>query len=168
MQPAPGERRAATRGARRRRAGLPLGAALSACPRGLLPARRLPAAGPCTPRTTARVGYSGGYGKCLDNTPYKDYIADSPAANKLPGEAFTEDRQCELVFGRGSKICSYMVRLRHLRSESAAPTRHDTCETRSSFGKDAKKIRAFVQQKMHRNRSTEGVGPVITYSLWCP
>lgn len=52
---------------------------------------------------------SGGYGKCLDNAPYKDYIADSPAANKLPGEAFTEDRQCELVFGRGSKICSYMV-----------------------------------------------------------
>lgn len=59
---------------------------------------------------TIRLGCSGGYGKCLDNTPYKDYIADSPAANKLPGEAFTEDRQCELVFGRGSKICSYMVR----------------------------------------------------------
>ena len=31
------------------------------------------------------------------------------AAKKLPGENFDENKQCELVFGTGSKICPYMV-----------------------------------------------------------
>lgn len=34
---------------------------------------------------------------------------DQPKRVQLPGESYSENKQCELVFGLGSKICPYMV-----------------------------------------------------------
>lgn len=45
---------------------------------------------------------------CLLDRPDTNQLGDV-STRKQPGEDFTEDRQCELVYGRGSKICSYMV-----------------------------------------------------------
>ncbi len=59
------------------------------------------------------------YGHCLENAPARNYL-DPHSLNggesgggivpEYPGESFDENRQCEFVFGKGSKICSYMVR----------------------------------------------------------
>ncbi|XP_075230362.1 ADAM metallopeptidase with thrombospondin type 1 motif A isoform X2 [Lycorma delicatula] len=48
-----------------------------------------------------------GYAECLLDEPIKDFLGRN-STPRLPGENFTEDRQCELVYGIGSKICSYM------------------------------------------------------------
>uniref|UniRef100_A0A182Q5U7 Peptidase M12B domain-containing protein n=1 Tax=Anopheles farauti TaxID=69004 RepID=A0A182Q5U7_9DIPT len=45
---------------------------------------------------------------CMLNQPAKDLIAPNEMDTKLAGEKFTNNEQCELVFGDGSKICSYM------------------------------------------------------------
>ncbi|KAI9551632.1 hypothetical protein GHT06_021967 [Daphnia sinensis] len=50
----------------------------------------------------------GGYGECLLDRPAMDLLDAHRAAKKLPGENFDENKQCELVFGHGSKICPYM------------------------------------------------------------
>ncbi|XP_046444849.1 A disintegrin and metalloproteinase with thrombospondin motifs 9-like isoform X3 [Daphnia pulex] len=50
----------------------------------------------------------GGYGECLLDKPSTDLLDAHRAAKKLPGENFDENKQCELVFGHGSKICPYM------------------------------------------------------------
>ena len=34
-------------------------------------------------------------------------LRDDPS--RLPGEDYTVNKQCELVFGNGSRICSHMV-----------------------------------------------------------
>jgi|688.fasta_scaffold1976670_1 thrombospondin motif-containing protein 9 len=54
---------------------------------------------------------SGGYGECLLDKPSTDLLDAHRAAKKLPGENFDENKQCELVFGHGSKICPYMVNI---------------------------------------------------------
>jgi hypothetical protein len=41
--------------------------------------------------------------------PKLDLIGPSSANTMLAGEKFTDNQQCEFVFGSGSKICSYMV-----------------------------------------------------------
>jgi len=41
--------------------------------------------------------------------PEHDMIEPTSVDTILAGEKFTKDQQCELVFGPGSKICSYMV-----------------------------------------------------------
>lgn len=56
--------------------------------------------------------YRAGNGKCLQDDASKDYLEiENQITNDkyLPGENYTEDRQCELIYGSGSKICSYMV-----------------------------------------------------------
>ena len=55
--------------------------------------------------------WSGGYGECLLDKPSTDLLDAHRAAKKLPGENFDENKQCELVFGHGSKICPYMVNI---------------------------------------------------------
>lgn len=45
---------------------------------------------------------------CLLDKPTKDLIEKSTANTRLAGEKFTDNQQCELVFGPGSRICSYM------------------------------------------------------------
>jgi hypothetical protein len=53
---------------------------------------------------------SAGSGRCLLDAPPQDLITkEQERSQSLPGESFTEDRQCQLVFGETSKICSYMV-----------------------------------------------------------
>ena len=54
---------------------------------------------------------SAGYGACLLDRPSKDLLDAHRAAKRLPGENFDETKQCEFVFGNGSKICPYMVTL---------------------------------------------------------
>ena len=53
---------------------------------------------------------SANYGHCLQNKPTHNLLdEDKDDVAKLPGEYFDENKQCEFVFGHGSKICSYMV-----------------------------------------------------------
>lgn len=66
---------------------------------------------------------SAGHGSCLEDTPGLNLLIegelDNPDSNNLvdnstspqqPGEIFSDHKQCELVFGPSSKVCTYMVR----------------------------------------------------------
>ena len=52
---------------------------------------------------------SGGYGECLLDRPTIDLLEAHRNSKRLPGENFDENKQCEFVFGNGSRICPYMV-----------------------------------------------------------
>lgn len=41
--------------------------------------------------------------------PRHDMIETSTSSQQLAGEIFSADKQCELVFGPGTTVCSYMV-----------------------------------------------------------
>ena len=45
----------------------------------------------------------------MENKPRRNYLDRFQSASQFPGQHFDENRQCEFVFGNGSKICSYMV-----------------------------------------------------------
>jgi hypothetical protein len=63
------------------------------------------------PVTCILLFCSAGYGHCLQDEPETNLLARAmrrPTA-RSPGEAFDQDKQCELVFGEGAKICTYMV-----------------------------------------------------------
>jgi len=50
-----------------------------------------------------------GYGYCLRNKPTKNFLEkEIKKMSRFAGEFFDENAQCELVFGKGSRICSYM------------------------------------------------------------
>lgn len=49
-----------------------------------------------------------GHGSCLLDRPVTD-LGDRKHKKQLLGEKFDKDKQCELVYGKGSKICSHMV-----------------------------------------------------------
>ncbi|XP_025423198.1 A disintegrin and metalloproteinase with thrombospondin motifs 9-like isoform X2 [Sipha flava] len=51
-----------------------------------------------------------GNGKCLQDDPSTDYLQIENQRDKkyLPGESYSADKQCELIYGSKSKICSYM------------------------------------------------------------
>lgn len=53
--------------------------------------------------------FSSSRSSCLLNHPETDLIVHENMSKRLPGETFNQDKQCELVFGWGAKICSYMV-----------------------------------------------------------
>ncbi|XP_039287306.1 LOW QUALITY PROTEIN: A disintegrin and metalloproteinase with thrombospondin motifs 9 [Nilaparvata lugens] len=55
-----------------------------------------------------------GYGDCLHDEPVKDIMTERGTRTTFPGENYTEDEQCALVFGRGSKICPYMSHCKRL------------------------------------------------------
>ena len=62
--------------------------------------------------------FSAGHGYCLEDTPQKANLLDTEPSSvsengqpKQPGEKFSENQQCQLVFGSQSKLCSYMVKL---------------------------------------------------------
>ncbi|XP_043795099.1 A disintegrin and metalloproteinase with thrombospondin motifs 9-like isoform X3 [Apis laboriosa] len=48
-----------------------------------------------------------GKGDCLLDTP--DKIMERTDPRRLPGEDYSVNKQCELVFGNGSRICNHMV-----------------------------------------------------------
>ncbi|XP_065076694.1 A disintegrin and metalloproteinase with thrombospondin motifs 1 isoform X3 [Ochlerotatus camptorhynchus] len=48
------------------------------------------------------------HGSCMLDKPKTDLIEPSSTHTKLAGEKFNNNQQCELVFGNGSRICSYM------------------------------------------------------------
>uniref|UniRef100_A0A3B3RE28 Peptidase M12B domain-containing protein n=1 Tax=Paramormyrops kingsleyae TaxID=1676925 RepID=A0A3B3RE28_9TELE len=49
-----------------------------------------------------------GYGECLlDDPSGKPYLLP----RELPGQLFSANQQCELIFGPGSQVCPYMVRV---------------------------------------------------------
>ena len=60
-------------------------------------------------RTALCFKFSGNYGRCLENKPRLNLLEQSKAPTEYPGQRFNENKQCEFVFGNGSKICSYMV-----------------------------------------------------------
>jgi hypothetical protein len=66
--------------------------------------------------------FSAGHGYCLEDKPGSnlligdgDNLGDSSdlvenyTSPQQPGEIFSEHKQCELVFGPTSQLCSYMV-----------------------------------------------------------
>ncbi len=53
--------------------------------------------------------FSGNYGRCMENKPRRNFLDRSETTTQFPGQQFNENKQCEFVFGTGSKICSYMV-----------------------------------------------------------
>ncbi|XP_012144163.2 A disintegrin and metalloproteinase with thrombospondin motifs 9 isoform X1 [Megachile rotundata] len=50
-----------------------------------------------------------GYGNCLLDEPSPSMIWKQEDVSRLPGEDYSGNKQCELVFGRGSRICPDMV-----------------------------------------------------------
>ncbi|KAJ8967041.1 hypothetical protein NQ314_003158, partial [Rhamnusium bicolor] len=66
--------------------------------------------------------------KCLNIAPTKDYITSS-YTNVLPGDKFEVDRQCELEFGDGSKICPFQPPCGHL---WCTPKNGEGCKTQWS------------------------------------
>lgn len=50
---------------------------------------------------------------CLLDKPHRDMI-EKNGNTMLAGEKFTDDQQCELVFGPGARICSYMPKCSRL------------------------------------------------------
>lgn len=51
--------------------------------------------------------FRAGNGNCLLDTP--DKIMERKDPSRLPGEDYSVNKQCELVFGNGSRICAHMV-----------------------------------------------------------
>ncbi|CAL1267123.1 unnamed protein product [Larinioides sclopetarius] len=49
-----------------------------------------------------------GYGHCLLSKSKKDLLISYEHADKSAGELYDMDYQCELVFGKGSRICPFM------------------------------------------------------------
>ncbi|XP_014286449.1 A disintegrin and metalloproteinase with thrombospondin motifs 15 isoform X3 [Halyomorpha halys] len=59
-------------------------------------------------RTLLTEFLEAGHGSCLLDRPVTD-LGVRKYKNKLLGENFDKDKQCELVYGKGSKICSQMA-----------------------------------------------------------
>lgn len=49
-----------------------------------------------------------GFGQCMLDKPTVNKLLSEEHANNQPGLSYDMDNQCELVFGKGSKICPYM------------------------------------------------------------
>lgn len=49
-----------------------------------------------------------GYANCLLDKPNEMKTMER-RDGRLPGEDYSENKQCELVFGQGSRICPHMV-----------------------------------------------------------
>lgn len=50
---------------------------------------------------------STGYGECLLDEPVSGPYSLS---QQLPGQIYSVNKQCELIFGPGTQVCPYMVR----------------------------------------------------------
>lgn len=56
-------------------------------------------------KSDLRYFFRAGYANCLLDEP-RDMIRSD--VGRLPGQDYSQDKQCELVFGPGSKICPQM------------------------------------------------------------
>lgn len=54
---------------------------------------------------------SAGHGKCLQDEVNKDYLEIERQTNEkyLPGENYSANKQCEMIYGSDARICSFMV-----------------------------------------------------------
>ncbi|XP_055684696.1 A disintegrin and metalloproteinase with thrombospondin motifs 20 isoform X2 [Lutzomyia longipalpis] len=112
------------------------------------------------------------HGYCMKNKPERDMIEPTSGMARLAGEKFTQDQQCALVFGPGTKICSYMPVCSSLWC-TASDTDEQGCRTQAmpwadgtSCGPDKWCQKAHC---VHRNRSAlkpvdGGWGPWSSYS----
>ncbi|XP_055713479.1 A disintegrin and metalloproteinase with thrombospondin motifs 20 isoform X2 [Phlebotomus papatasi] len=112
------------------------------------------------------------HGNCMLNKPERDMIEPSSGNAMLAGEKFTDNQQCELVFGPGTKICSYMPVCNSLWCTAGA-TDVEGCRTQAMPWADGTKCgeNQWCQkaQCVHRNRSAlkpvdGGWGPWSSYS----
>lgn len=62
---------------------------------------------PDDPFKSREIRFRAGKGDCLLDTP--DKIMERTDPRRLPGEDYSVNKQCELVFGNGSRICNHMV-----------------------------------------------------------
>ena len=56
-----------------------------------------------------RLCFRLGYGSCLENKPSEKNQSKYHGA--LPGEIYSVDKQCQMIFGEESRLCPYMVRI---------------------------------------------------------
>ncbi|XP_078678214.1 A disintegrin and metalloproteinase with thrombospondin motifs 9-like isoform X2 [Branchiostoma floridae x Branchiostoma belcheri] len=67
-----------------------------------------------------------GYGQCLIDEPPP--LKPLPLPENLPGEIYDVDRQCELVFGPGSRVCPYMAYYSTAAQETLPAPMQKTCK----------------------------------------
>ncbi|XP_032671699.1 A disintegrin and metalloproteinase with thrombospondin motifs 9 isoform X2 [Odontomachus brunneus] len=67
-----------------------------------------------------------GYANCLLDEPSKMMERQD---GRLPGEDYSENKQCELVFGQGSRICPHMAVCRRLWCTAPLWDHHQQCHT---------------------------------------
>ncbi|XP_078594813.1 A disintegrin and metalloproteinase with thrombospondin motifs 9-like isoform X2 [Branchiostoma floridae x Branchiostoma japonicum] len=67
-----------------------------------------------------------GYGQCLLDEPAPRQPL--PLPSRLPGEIYDVDRQCELVFGPGSRVCPYMAYYSTAAQETLPTPMQKTCK----------------------------------------
>ncbi|EGI58976.1 A disintegrin and metalloproteinase with thrombospondin motifs 20 [Acromyrmex echinatior] len=67
-----------------------------------------------------------GYANCLLDEPSKMMKRQN---GRLPGEDYSENKQCELVFGQGSRICPHMAVCRRLWCTAPLWDHHQQCHT---------------------------------------
>ncbi|XP_067203568.1 A disintegrin and metalloproteinase with thrombospondin motifs 9 isoform X2 [Linepithema humile] len=67
-----------------------------------------------------------GYANCLLDEPHKMMERQD---GRLPGEDYSENKQCELVFGQGSRICPHMAVCKRLWCTAPLWDQHQQCHT---------------------------------------
>ncbi|KAL0100423.1 hypothetical protein PUN28_019638 [Cardiocondyla obscurior] len=67
-----------------------------------------------------------GYANCLLDEPSEIMKRQN---GRLPGEDYSENKQCELVFGQGSRICPHMAVCRRLWCTAPLWDHHQQCHT---------------------------------------
>ncbi|XP_014241355.1 A disintegrin and metalloproteinase with thrombospondin motifs gon-1 isoform X2 [Cimex lectularius] len=71
-----------------------------------------------------------GSGDCLLDSPAEDKLPERfGAEGQFPGEVFNENKQCELVFGKSSKICSFMPVCKRLWCTSELGNQSQGCKS---------------------------------------
>lgn len=79
------------------------------------------------------------HAQCLLNKPNTDLITGE-LKRRLPGENVAEDIQCELTFGNGSRVCSYMPACGPLWCDVAGDGESEYCRTVSSISSGSSSI----------------------------
>lgn len=89
------------------------------------------------------VFHSAGHGNCLLDEPRNNKIMSRSHGGRLPGEDYSENKQCELVYGTGSEICPHMVSDGKLRREKTHENKSNREREREWWSKKKKSRRAI-------------------------
>ncbi|GAB0092696.1 A disintegrin and metalloproteinase with thrombospondin motifs 9 [Sergentomyia squamirostris] len=112
------------------------------------------------------------HGNCMLNKPERDMIEPSTGYITQAGEKFTDNQQCELVFGPGTKICSYMPKCSSLwctvvdQDEQGCRTQAMPWADGTSCGRDlwCQKAECVPRNRSALKRVDGGWGPWSPYN----